>query len=754
MIKIYSILGVLFLGMINVLVADFSVKPQIQSHQEMNYEIVYNAQGQLIGVDFWTYNLQVPIIDGMVWWPDAVGYTLYATYDLKQPDQFIVSSQEAQTLSTVEPPKIQQKSLQMHKPKIEQMPPEMSRSTGVVYGDQIPQSVGMYARVKINSNPQNASRVSSMSDRDFANWWCAQIAYQKYCRMKYHMTPQQKDKLMSTCRYKKFAEKLLSDDTLADEVVLELWQQFCDLKKYSFGDDQLECEKQIKNELKRRQERRADAAKVKLENICQAKAVQIQQELDEKYRKQIEEFERVQQELLTDERRFLQEAYELPECWLQDVASVERSVTRQRAVDQTQLDDFMQHEVAYCLTPRAKAYLKLHDFDPADYGYFLGTALQQQFHQEIISGFERVADLGFQLPCRSNLLQSSLLLADAAHEANQFEQIQMVAALSDLMHQVLDTVEIYSFAAVRGLVHGSVAGVHALCHPIQSVESLARGMYYVFETAALNDCAEEFGFEDLYVDLRDQRNAEIAAALSALGQKISQVSGPEIVEGLCSFGASFYVPGKAITAMGSVLGALQLAVEVVPPVEGTLAVAGEAGQVSNVSADVIQTVQRIEKEVTKKVTQEVAKTMWRTTKKLKHAKKQARYAIEGRPRKATEPRTLVQKKASALEKAKRLAQAGKTRDLPDGRIRYYEPERPSDGPGPTRGRSFVTEFDPKTNRVRQWNEYYDHVGNINRVRPKMINGREVVSQHYPATYKDIQNNLKGSKWRIPENNLD
>jgi hypothetical protein len=118
----------------------------------------------------------------------------------------------------------------------------------------------------------------------------------------------------------------------------------------------------------------------------------------------------------------------------------------------------------------------------------------------------------------------------------------------------------------------------------------------------------------------------------------------------------------------------------------------------------------------------------------------------------TPPRSLANKKASALRKAERLAK-NKVK-LPDGRIRYYEAERPSDTPGPTRGRSYVTEFDPKTGNVRQWHECYDHHGNINRVRPTMINGRKVVSQHYPATYKDIQENIKGSKWHIPEKNLD
>ena len=42
------------------------------------------------------------------------------------------------------------------------------------------------------------------------------------------------------------------------------------------------------------------------------------------------------------------------------------------------------------------------------------------------------------------------------------------------------------------------------------------------------------------------------------------------------------------------------------------------------------------------------------------------------------------------------------RELSDGRIRYYRAEKPSSTPGPTRGASFVTEYNSKTGQVRTW----------------------------------------------------
>jgi hypothetical protein len=95
----------------------------------------------------------------------------------------------------------------------------------------------------------------------------------------------------------------------------------------------------------------------------------------------------------------------------------------------------------------------------------------------------------------------------------------------------------------------------------------------------------------------------------------------------------------------------------------------------------------------------------------------------------------LQSKLSALQRAQRTA--ARTRELPDGRIRYYEAERLASKPGPTRGNAYVTEWDPATGRVRSWAESYDHSGNVTRVHPKMINGQQVNGPHYPPTGQEL-----------------
>ena len=110
---------------------------------------------------------------------------------------------------------------------------------------------------------------------------------------------------------------------------------------------------------------------------------------------------------------------------------------------------------------------------------------------------------------------------------------------------------------------------------------------------------------------------------------------------------------------------------------------------------------------------------------------------------------------SALQKAQNIAV--KVRNLPDGRIRYYTTEVLSKNPGPTRGASHVTEYNPITGQVRSWHECYDQLGNVNRIPPKTLDGQNLISNHYPLTKLEIeafQKKMGGFKWCIQKNNLE
>jgi RHS repeat-associated protein len=103
------------------------------------------------------------------------------------------------------------------------------------------------------------------------------------------------------------------------------------------------------------------------------------------------------------------------------------------------------------------------------------------------------------------------------------------------------------------------------------------------------------------------------------------------------------------------------------------------------------------------------------------------------------PTANLDRKLSALQNAQSTSE--RERILPDGRVRYYEKEKLSRTPGPTRGRSHATEYNPRTGQVRAWEETYDHSGKINRVHPKMNNGKQLNLPHYPPTKADIDQGL-------------
>tara|TARA_B100001179_G_C18574894_1_gene396957 strand:+ start:770 stop:1087 length:318 start_codon:yes stop_codon:yes gene_type:complete len=74
-------------------------------------------------------------------------------------------------------------------------------------------------------------------------------------------------------------------------------------------------------------------------------------------------------------------------------------------------------------------------------------------------------------------------------------------------------------------------------------------------------------------------------------------------------------------------------------------------------------------------------------------------------------------KLSGLQKAQQ--NAATTRTLPDGRVRYYTQEVPARTEGPTRGASFVTEYNKNSSSVRQWMEGFDQSESVIRVHTKM-----------------------------------
>lgn len=449
---------------------------------------------------------------------------------------------------------------------------------------------------------------------------------------------------------------------------------------------------------------------------------------------------------------------------------------RQEALAKTLEQGGKKSDKAFVISTPTLGYLAAHDINYKEIQRCFGTEFQHQLHGEMCDIFERAAAMQAELPYKSNLLRQSVLCADAGHDANKSEKLSTVVSLNNLGYALLNTAEAYGTALATGAFEGVQSAAHNLVRLDETIQTAAKAIYYVFETAALNSYSEEDGFEDLYIPLRDQRNAEIIAGLQNLGDKIQTSTGPQRVQAITCFLVDFYVSGKVSNPLCEILVGSETAVlagagyaksemDAYNAAQKLTTMAHESNdaqkvinEVSKVASktDVAKTAQKVEALAQERIVQKTAQELLEAEKSLdKAARSVAEHGVDPvRQSKATPPRTFKDKADSALRKAELLADKDRTRELLDGRIRYYFPEDLSTTPGPTRGRSFVVENNPKTNLVRAWHECYDHAGKVNRVRPTMINGRPIDSQHYPATYKDILENIKGSKWRIPDKTLD
>lgn len=725
---------------------DDRLYPRHTVQNSVNYTLVHDDGGNLIKVELWIESISVPIIDGIPWWPDACVSKMHGCVDVKdyqQKNSYIVTPDTA-------PPKAE--SWQIQKPDFTStpMPPKPNYVPPQHYGVPIlgageqPKEPGMYCRVSTNTGSLNSSCISNMSNQQFQEWYIGMLIAHKYCRLHFQMTLAQKNDLMSSIRYTSFQEKLLDHIALSDisdKAVWDLVEEFAQSKKWQFGDGYHDCVEAIQQSLQERKERKDEKERQRLEVIAQQKLIELKQQEDDRL------FAQLMQEQAQAARQHLEAMYE--EALY---GNRYHQQSRAQAFQKSKEEGFAQYDATYTLSAQTRAYLAHLNFDPAQYGLVHGTSFQHELHKEICSVFDQAAQLHGALPYQSKLLEHGVVFADAAHDVSKAEMIQLAIALTDASFQFLDTVRSFAGAALRGVYHGTISSMKSRINPFESIDFLAKAVCYVFETAAITGCAEDFGFDDLFVGLRDRRNQEIGQALTCLGTKILQASGPDIVEELVSFGMSFRVPGKLLKGLGSVVTTTRSVAQSSSAVETVAAVAGKVAPAKTGLEKFGNILQKSEQIVADKAVQKAAHIMeqaqkngWRTTKKLKHPKKAARAALEGATGKPTEPRTCQDRMDSALRDARTNPKV-KTRLLPDERVRYYYPEKPSDTIGPTRGRSTVVEHNPKKNGVRVWMECYDHNSRVNRVHPKMINGITVISQHYPATYKDTLDNIKGLKW--------
>ncbi len=437
--------------------------------------------------------------------------------------------------------------------------------------------------------------------------------------------------------------------------------------------------------------------------------------------------------------------FEIENCQYPELAK--QWSQRQEALSKTIEQGYVQYDQEFHLVPQTVAFLAICGIDYKQYQSFFGTALQQQLHGEMCDVLSQAAILQAKFTHTNNLLTSVVDFADAAYDANKNNQVFLSSRLLDvdcyllkinsqIINSIINDPIAYAKAGISAVEHGISNVAHMVVHPVETFKGLGKAIYYVLETAAFNCSEDVVNYPEIYKPMRDKRNAEIVQALQNLGDQIKNSSGPERFGALVQFCTEAGVSTKVIHAVGGVCGVLKSQAKVLRTVEGVASMIED----ERIAQKIIQATEKLEivarENITKNVATELSRAEKQYIKSLKSLIAETSEPIRTNEFGIIQERSFVEKKISALQKAQQ--EAVNIKELPDGRIRYYQLETPSKNPGPTRGRSHVTEFDPKTNHVRQWEECYDHSGNVNRIHIKMIDGKSIDSSHYPLTKKELE----------------
>lgn len=348
-------------------------------------------------------------------------------------------------------------------------------------------------------------------------------------------------------------------------------------------------------------------------------------------------------------------------------------------------------------------------------------------------------------PSCDEAIKATVQVADAACQAFGKGCVKLGRDLISFGNSVLDCTVAFS----KGLVHGVGKSVQsnwdALMHPVDTLTGLAKGV------AHMANLYLEYKLDPINKIASFSNN--MASTLADMTQKLNKMSVVEICE-KCGeeagkFGADLLifdgvlkgasaVTNLVVTETAAMINKAEQGLAAVGEfVEAELAALAQAKETLATTAEGFEVAVNTKRtDIAKEV--EALHSEMSAVDKAKNAsgsvEKTGHKQIMNAP-KEVDTRCLLEKNLEIAEKAKK--DAVRIEMLSDGRIRYYEAEKAARTPGPTRGSSYVVEYDPRRGVVRSWYESYDQAGNVNRVRPKMINGQKIESLHYPHTGKEL-----------------
>lgn len=353
----------------------------------------------------------------------------------------------------------------------------------------------------------------------------AYITDDAFCQWRYHLSATEIQKLLHL-KYTAIIEALLNLNHLSEHEIIELWniyKQKCWQKKRI-----QQCQKYLIDALNKQR-----AQKV---HISHNQTLQ-------------------QQEMY---HKFLQSEHESLELNCDFDESILHHALRHEALNESKWSNYQQYEQTYELNAQTRGYLLAKNITPADYQYCYGTALQQQLHSEMCSLLEQSAALALQNQ-HSPFATHTVHFVEASHTSNEKSWLNVTATLLDIgqgciniAQDIAKQPQAYLQAIASGIYESGSDFIKALTHPIDTIQNIGQMIYFVLETAAINEAASQYPYPATH-DLFIQRQQYIDTALSNMQQHFAQMSGPERAQALTKFGADFIIPAKITHACSQLL---------------------------------------------------------------------------------------------------------------------------------------------------------------------------------------------------------
>ena len=379
----------------------------------------------------------------------------------------------------------------------------------------------------------------SMSNKQLEQY----VQYCGYCKMMYGMDVCAKKKLLSQSA-KKFEKELLENESLSTEAVKELLKEYLSSRKKEKKEN-IELQQSVMAEVRSREKEELAAVKKQIEKELDGQRKIEQKKLEaqkeEKHKKYIAE----QHKQIKDDLYWL----DLPEQ-LQE--------KRDQALWQSELEGYKQYQELYELDPLSSGYLQAKGIGIREYESCYGTALQQQYHQEII---ELIKDLAYQelhLKNKTCFFDHSMNFAQATGELNRKNSITsagIVSWIANTLCQIGKEFCLHPWDYIKAVGQGAADSVvdvaHMMTHPQELIYGLGQMLFFAIETAAIAEAMAEYPIDAK--DAFDNRCSQIHSSLSGMQKDFLDLDGPARIRSLTKFGSDFLVTPRLMHACGCLL---------------------------------------------------------------------------------------------------------------------------------------------------------------------------------------------------------